>query len=100
MSYSLARVGPPERFECGSCPTGDSKYRASSKAPSPENASWGGYVPCAFRIPYPVLFGNAAVRVNWRVNAQRPEYGSIYDCSMDPDRVGVGYPAYAPHGHN
>lgn len=91
------------------CPTGQCFNTSSCGAlggrerylqPTPEGASWGGYVPCSFRVPYPVLFGDASKRVSWRVNAQRPPYGSIYDSSTDPDRVGVGYPAYSIMGHN
>lgn len=67
---------------------------------SPERAPWAGYATCTYRVPYPVLMANAAARVNWRVLALRPPYGSIYDGSMDPDRISVGYPVYAPHGNN
>lgn len=71
------------------------------KTYSPEKASWGGYrsdVPAAQNTC--LLFGDASLRVNWRVVPSRPRYGSIYDGSLDPERVGVGYPLYAPHGNN
>jgi hypothetical protein len=74
----------------------ENKYRVVT----PEMAPWGGYRTCLVNVPYPVLFGDASVRVNWRVNSARPMYGSIYDGSLDPDRVGVGYVMYAPFGVN
>jgi len=67
---------------------------------TPEAAPWAGYKTCMYRVPYPVLAANAAARVNWRVFPMRPTYGSIYDGSVDPDRVAVGYNLYAPHGTN
>lgn len=72
----------------------------SQPIPTPEEAPWGGYRTCSYRVPYPVLMANAAARVNWRVFPLRPTYGSIYDGSVDPDRIGVGHPMYAVHGLN
>jgi hypothetical protein len=67
---------------------------------TPENAPNGGFKICRTKQNYPVILGEARARVNWRVNAPIPPYGSIYDRSADPDRITVGYPAYSPHGLN
>lgn len=32
-----------------------------------------------------------------RIREDRSGYGSIYDDSIDPDRIGVGFPVYGPY---